>query len=75
MQIEFLGTGAGSPGKFRNVSSLALRYLKNGIQFGCLMPVKARSIKSYGRPFGHVKLIKYLLPTCTATIFLVCLGC
>lgn len=27
MQIEFLGTGAGSPGKFRNVSSLALRLL------------------------------------------------
>ncbi|GAW99435.1 ribonuclease Z [Secundilactobacillus mixtipabuli] len=28
MQIEFLGTGAGSPGKFRNVSSLALRLLE-----------------------------------------------
>ncbi|MFD1125644.1 ribonuclease Z [Lentilactobacillus raoultii] len=27
MQIEFLGTGAGSPGKFRNVSSLALKLL------------------------------------------------
>ncbi|WP_288530229.1 ribonuclease Z [uncultured Secundilactobacillus sp.] len=27
MQIEFLGTGAGAPGKFRNVSSLALRLL------------------------------------------------
>lgn len=28
MQIEFLGTGAGAPGKFRNVSSLALRLLE-----------------------------------------------
>lgn len=27
MEIEFLGTGAGSPGKFRNVSSTALRLL------------------------------------------------
>ncbi|WP_367294829.1 ribonuclease Z [Levilactobacillus yonginensis] len=27
MKIEFLGTGAGSPGKFRNVSSTALRLL------------------------------------------------
>ncbi len=27
MKIEFLGTGAGSPGKFRNVSSLALKLL------------------------------------------------
>ena len=28
MQIEFLGTGAGSPSKQRNVSSLALRLLE-----------------------------------------------
>ncbi|WP_047999955.1 ribonuclease Z [Lactiplantibacillus herbarum] len=27
MQLEFLGTGAGSPGKFRNVTSTALRLL------------------------------------------------
>ncbi|KRM60028.1 ribonuclease Z [Secundilactobacillus malefermentans] len=28
MQLEFLGTGAGVPGKFRNVSSLALKLLE-----------------------------------------------
>lgn len=27
MQLEFFGTGAGVPGKFRNVSSVALRLL------------------------------------------------
>lgn len=27
MEIEFLGTGAGSPSKFRNVSSLVLKLL------------------------------------------------
>ena len=30
MQLEFLGTGAGSPGKFRNVTSTALRLLDEG---------------------------------------------
>ena len=28
MQIEFLGTGAGSPSKQRNVSSIALKLLE-----------------------------------------------
>ena len=27
MELEFLGTGAGSPAKFRNVSSVALKLL------------------------------------------------
>lgn len=37
MELEFLGTGAGSPSKSRNVSAVALKLLDEIKRFGCLM--------------------------------------
>ncbi len=74
MEIQFLGTGAGSPSKSRNVSSLALKLLDERNEVWLFDAGKAHNIRFYKPLFDHEKLPKYLLLTCMGIIFLACQG-
>ena len=53
MQLEFLGTGAGSPGKFRNVTSVALKLLDESNEiwlFDCGEATQHQILKTNIRP-------------------------
>jgi ribonuclease Z len=53
MQLEFLGTGAGSPGKFRNVTSIALKLLDESNEvwlFDCGEATQHQILKTNIRP-------------------------
>ena len=60
MEIQFLGTGAGSPSKVRNVSSLALKLLDERNEVWLF---------DVGEGTQH-QILQYLLPICMVIIFL-----
>lgn len=75
MQIEFLGTGAGSPSKQRNVSSIALKLLeeRNAVWlFDCGEATQHQILRTTIRPR---KIEKFLSAIFTVTIFLACRVC
>ena len=70
MEIQFLGTGAGIPSKFRNVSSLALRLhdeLNEVWLFDC---EKQHNIKYLTHLFALKKSLISLLRICMVIIYL-----
>ena len=70
MEIEFLGTGAGSPSKFRNVSSLVLKLLdeNNSVwMFDCGEGTQHQILRT---TIGREKLIKFLSLIFTVITFL-----
>lgn len=75
MQLEFLGTGAGSPSKQRNVSSVALRLLEERNAIWLFDVGEATQHQILNTTIRPRKLKRFLSPTCTVTIFLAYQDC
>lgn len=71
MQLEFLGTGAGSPSKQRNVASVALRLLEERNAIWLFDVGEATQHQILNTTIRPRKIEKSLLLTCMVIISLV----